>query len=415
MLGQLSQADIAAIGVAGKALFVATILIFGVTTGGAMLTAQYWGAGNIDGFRRKTALTVIMTLFVAGLFCLFFLFFAQNIMALASKDLDVIYLGAQYLQITGGALITIAMGSSLSVSLRAMNQPQISTYFSFIGISLNILLNWVMIFGHWGVPAMGIAGAAWATLISGIIEVSLLYLYVYHRSLASAFHFHHFINAFELTSVKRFLSLSLPTAMNHFIWSSGIFVYHIILGQAGVDGLAALAVITPIESFALAFLIGLSNAASVVMGNQLGANRFDSVYPQAWGIAFFSFISALLIAFVMLLVSQPVLSLFSALSPTTLALTEKFYWVFIAMLIIKSVPMTLIIGVLRAGGDIRFCLYQDMAAQWLFGIPIVAFAALVLKVPLEWVYALFAVEEIVKWLGSLYRVRSKMWVKNLVA
>nr|WP_269809255.1 hypothetical protein [Enterovibrio nigricans] len=116
----------------------------------------------------------------------------------------------------------------------------------------------------------------------------------------------------------------------------------------------------------------------------------------------------------MLLVCDPILSLFSALSPSTMALTEKFYWVFAGMLIIKSVPMSMIVGVLRAGGDIRYCLYQDIAAQWLIGIPVVAFAALVLKVPLEWVYALFAVEEMVKWVGSVYRVRAKVWIKNLV-
>lgn len=415
MLGQLGEADVAAIGVAGKALFVATILIFGVTTGGALLTAQYWGAGNLEGFRRKTALTAIMTGSVAVCFAAIFMLLAESVMGLATNDARVIELGAEYLRITGAAMVTIALGSSLSVSLRAMNKPGISTFFSFIGISLNMFLNWVLIFGHLGFPAMGIAGAAWATLISGIVEVSLLYLFVYRNQMAAAFNFQHIREAFEPVGMKRFLSLSLPTAANHLIWSSGIFVYHAILGQAGVEGLAALSVITPIESFALALLIGLSNAASVLMGNQLGANRLDVVYPQAWGIALFSFGGAVIIAGIMLLVCQPVLGLFSALSPSTLALTEKFYWVFAGMLIIKSVPMSMIVGVLRAGGDIRFCLYQDIAAQWMIGIPVVAFAALVLKVPLEWVYALFAVEEIVKWLGSIYRVRSKVWIKNLVA
>ncbi|MEZ8081584.1 MATE family efflux transporter [Enterovibrio norvegicus] len=414
MLGQLGEADVAAIGVAGKALFVATILIFGVTTGGSMLTAQYWGAGNMEGFRRKTALTVVMTSAAASVFALVFLFMADQVMGLATNDPTVIALGAEYLQVTGIAMITVALGSSLSVSLRAMNKPAISTWFSFVGISLNIGLNWVLIFGHFGFPAMGIAGAAWATLISGIVEVGLFYLYVYRKNLAAAFHLQHIVEAFEPEGMKRFMSLSLPTAANHLIWSSGIFVYHAILGQAGVEGLAALSVITPIESFALALLIGLSNAASVVMGNQLGANRLDVVYPQAWGIAVFSFVGAVLIAAVMLLVCQPVLSLFSALSPSTMALTEKFYWVFAGMLVLKSVPMSMIVGVLRAGGDIRYCLYQDIAAQWMIGIPIVAFAAFVLKLPLEWVYALFAVEEVVKWIGSIYRVRAKVWIKNLV-
>ncbi|SKA68844.1 MATE family efflux transporter [Enterovibrio nigricans] len=414
MLGQLGEADVAAIGVAGKALFVATILIFGVTTGGSLLTAQYWGAGNIEGFRRKTALTAVMTTLVAIVFAFIFLFIPDAVMGLATNDSNVIYLGSQYLQITSVAMITIAMGSSLNASLRTMNKPGIGTAFSFVGISLNLFLNWVLIFGNLGFPALGIAGAAWATMLSGIVEVVLFFLYVYRKKFESAFGLQHIIAAFDPVGMKRFLSLSLPVALNHLIWSSGMFVYHAILGQAGVEGLAALSVITPIESFALAMLIGISNAASVVMGNQLGANKLDAVYPQAWGIAAFSFIGAVFVAGMMLLVCDPILSLFSALSPSTMALTEKFYWVFAGMLIIKSVPMSMIVGVLRAGGDIRYCLYQDIAAQWLIGIPVVAFAALVLKVPLEWVYALFAVEEMVKWVGSVYRVRAKVWIKNLV-
>ncbi len=212
MLGQLGEADVAAIGVAGKALFVATILIFGVTTGGAMLTAQYWGAGNMSGFRRKTALTVVMTSLVAGAFAMIFLTMAEHVMGLATRDSDVIALGATYLQITALALITIAVGSSLSVSLRAMNKPGISTMFSAVGISLNMGLNWLLIFGNMGFPAMGIAGAAWATLISGVVEVSCMYLYVYHKNMAPAFSFAEMKEALEVDGVKRFLSLSLPTA-----------------------------------------------------------------------------------------------------------------------------------------------------------------------------------------------------------
>lgn len=415
MLGQLGELDVAAIGIAGKALFVATIMIFGVTTGGALLTAQYWGAGNPQGVKQSTALTVLMTTIAALVAGGIFLFLPEHVIGLATQSEAVIKLGAHYLMITSFSLFAVAWGSSIAVGLRAMHQPAISTFFSAIGIGLNIFLNWVLIFGQFGMPAMGIAGAAWATVLSGLVEVSLLYAYLHSRNHLLAFRFTVLIEVFDWSKIKQFLSLSLPTTFNHLAWSAGIFVYHAIIGQAGVQGLAALSVMTPIESFSLALLIGVSNASAVMIGNQLGANKMEAAYYQAWAVSFFNLACSVLVAITMLLMKDTVLDLFSALSGDTRELTERFFMVFAVAVVVKSIPMTMIVGVLRAGGDIRFCFYQDMAAQWLIGIPITAFCALVLQLPLEWIYAMLMLEELVKCVASIIRLKSRAWMNNLVA
>ncbi|WP_299015321.1 MATE family efflux transporter [uncultured Photobacterium sp.] len=415
MLGQLGELDVAAIGIAGRALFVATIMLFGVTTGGAMLTAQYWGAGNQQGVKQSTALTVVMTTLTAMIAGSVFLFFPEQVIGLATQSQAVIELGADYLRITSFSMFAVAWGSSMAVGLRAMHQPGISTFFSAIGIALNMFLNWVLIFGHLGMPAMGIAGAALATVASGLVEISLLYGYLYSRRHLLAFGFSVMLEALEWSKIRRFLSLSLPTTLNHLAWSAGIFVYHAIIGQAGVQGLAALSVMTPIESFSLALIIGISNASAVMIGNQLGANRMEEAYYQAWAVAFFNLFCGVLVALTMLLMKDIVLDLFSALSGDTRELAERFFIVFAIAIIVKSIPMTMIVGVLRAGGDIRFCFYQDIAAQWLIGIPVTAFAALVLKLPLEWIYAMLMLEELVKCVGSTIRVKTRAWMNNLVA
>ncbi len=415
MLGQLGELEVAAIGIAGKALFVATIMLFGVTTGGALLTAQYWGAGNRRGVQQSTALTVVMTTITASISGGLFLFAPEFVVGLATDSPEVIHLGAEYLAITSGSLFAVAWGSSMAVGLRAMHQPSISTFFSAIGIGLNLFLNWILIFGHWGFPAMGIAGAAWATLISGLVEVALLFSYLYGKKHLLAFDLVLLKEACHWPLVKRFLTLSLPTTFNHLAWSMGIFVYHAIIGQVSVQGLAALSVITPIESFALAMLIGVSNAAAVMIGNQLGANKMEEAYQQAWAVSIFNVLCGIAIAVLMLLTKNTVLNLFSALSPETRELTENFFSILAVMVIIRSIPMTMIVGVLRAGGDIRFCFYQDLTAQWLIGIPITAMMALVFKLPLEWIYAALVIEELVKWVGCIFRVRSKAWMNNLVA
>jgi MATE family, multidrug efflux pump len=415
MLGQLGELEVAAIGIAGKALFVAVIMLFGVSTGGALLTAQYWGAGNREGVKQGTALTWVMSTITAVILGCVFFWMPEKVIGLATQSPDVITLGAKYLAITSFSMFAMAWVISMAVGLRAMHQPGVSTFFSAIGIGLNIFLNWVLIFGKFGFSEMGIVGAAWATLISGLVEVSLLYAYLYSRKHLLAFTTKTLIAVCEWQRVKRFLSLSLPTTFNHLAWSSGIFVYHAIIGQAGVEGLAALSIMTPIESLSLAMLIGISNASAVLIGNQLGANNMEEAYQQAWAVSIFNLLCSITLAIGMLLLQDSILDLFSAISSDTRELAEHFFVILAVSIVLKSIPMTMVVGVLRAGGDIRFCLYQDLVAQWAIGIPITAFCALVLKLPLEWIYALLALEEVIKWFGSTIRVRSKAWMNNLVA
>ncbi|MCG9752156.1 MATE family efflux transporter [Vibrio brasiliensis] len=414
MLGQLGEAEIAAVGIAARATFVTTIMLVGVTTGGALLTAQYWGAGDRKGVRESTALTWLVCTVFAALTALLFILFPSEIMGLATNDAHVNELGSEYLVITSVTMFAVACVASMSVGLRAMHKPGISTFFSGIGIVSNIFLNWVLIFGKFGVPAMGIKGAAIATVMSGAIEVLTLFSYLYLRKHLLAFGFDDLRHVVEWTRVVKFLKLSMPTTFNFLAWAGGLFAYHAIMGQSGVQGLAALSVMSPVESIALALLIGMSNAAAVLVGNQIGAKKYDEVYYQAIGVTLLSVLVGIVVAILLFIVQGSVLDAFSALTPETRALAEKFMIVMSVGIVLRSVPMMTIVGVLRAGGDVKFCLYQDLVAQWLIGIPLAAFAAIALGWPPEWIYVLFLTEELIKWFGSLFRMNTRKWIRNLI-
>ena len=275
MLGQLSEADIAAIGIASKALFVITIMLVGISTGGGLLAAQHWGAKNNKGMRESTALSLLFTLAVATLMVAAICLFAPHIMALASNSAAVISLGSQYLVITSFGLFCGAIVTSFSASLKSMQQPGICTTFSGIGIGANIVLNWVLIFGNLGFPALGIKGAAIATLLSGLIEVACMLSYLYVRQHLLLLRRADITGVLSTEKIRQFLSLSIPTTCNFLLWAGGIFAYHAIMGHSGTQGLAALAVMTPIESVSLSFLVGVANASAVLVGNQLGAKNHD--------------------------------------------------------------------------------------------------------------------------------------------
>lgn len=414
MLGQLGEAEIAAVGVAARATFVTTIMLVGVTTGGAMLTAQYWGASDRNGVRESTALTWLVAMFFAAFTVALFVLFPRQIMALTTDDAEVIALGSEYLVVTAVTMFAVACVASMAVGLRAMHKPGISTFFSGIGIVSNIFLNWVFIFGKLGFPPMGIKGAAIATVCSGAIEVGTLYGYLYLKKHLLAFGWADIRAVMLWSKVTRFLKLSMPTTFNFLAWAGGLFVYHAIMGHSGVQGLAALSVMTPVESIALAMMIGLSNAAAVLVGNQLGAKNYDQVYYQALGMTVLNLIVAIVVAILLYLCHSLVLDAFSALTAETRALSEKFIVILSVGIVLRAIPMMVIVGVLRAGGDVKFCLYQDLIAQWVIGIPVAAFAAMSLGWKPEWIYVLFLTEEVIKWGGSLYRMKSKKWMRNLI-
>ncbi|TMX37034.1 MATE family efflux transporter [Vibrio rotiferianus] len=414
MLGQLGEAEIAAVGVAARATFVTTIMLVGVTTGGALLTAQYWGAGNKEGVRQSTSLTWLISMVFAAFTVLLFVFFPEAIMGLTTDSREVISLGAEYLVITSVSMFAVACVASMAVGLRAMHQPGTSTFFSGIGIASNIFLNWVLIFGHLGMPALGIKGAAIATVISGAIEVAFLFGYLWRKKHTIAFGLSDLAAILVVDKIIRFLKLSLPTTFNFLAWAGGLFAYHAIMGQAGVQGLAALSVMTPVESIALAMMIGMSNAAAVLVGNQLGAKNFEPVYYQAWATIALNLLIAIIVAITLLITNNLILDAFSALTVETRKLAEQFMLILAFGVILRSIPMMAIVGVLRAGGDVKFCLYQDVVAQWLISIPLAAFAAIKLGLEPQWVYLFFLTEEVVKWVGSLMRMASKKWMKNLI-
>lgn len=414
MLGQLGEAEIAAVGVAARATFVTTIMLVGVTTGGALLTAQYWGAGNKEGVRQSTSLTWLISMVFAAFTVLLFVFFPEAIMGLTTDSREVISLGAEYLVITSVSMFAVACVASMAVGLRAMHQPGTSTFFSGIGIASNIFLNWVLIFGHLGMPALGIKGAAIATVISGAIEVAFLFGYLWRKKHTIAFGLSDLAAILVVDKIIRFLKLSLPTTFNFLAWAGGLFAYHAIMGQAGVQGLAALSVMTPVESIALAMMIGMSNAAAVLVGNQLGAKNFEPVHYQAWATIALNLLIAIIVAITLLITNNLILDAFSALTIETRKLAEQFMLILAFGVILRSIPMMAIVGVLRAGGDVKFCLYQDLVAQWLISIPLAAFAAIKLGLEPQWVYLFFLTEEVVKWVGSLMRMASKKWMKNLI-
>ncbi|ROS71054.1 MATE family efflux transporter [Vibrio crassostreae] len=413
MIGQLSENDIAAAGVSSRALFVASIILSGVTTAGAILIAQYFGKKDDQGTKRSTALTWLLSSLLALIPFGTLALANSHIMELSSNNIEVQALGSQYLFITSFSLFCMAFSGSITAYLRSTHQASTSLYLSSIGIILNILLNWILIFGHFGAPQMGLKGAATATLISSLLEVVVTVVYLKMNKSVTLFNLSDIRQALQFSHIKQLTRLALPTTINFALWAGGLFAYTAIMGRSSDEGLIVLSIITPIEAFSLSFLIGIANASAVIVGNHIGAKDFDSAYRHAIMITVIAFLVTLCVSLSLYAIKDTILGLFISLEATTKELADKFYIILCLGIILRSLPTTMVVGVLRAGGDVKFCLYQDLITQWCFGIPLAAIGALLMGLTPEWIFALFFLETLFKWFACIYRFRSRRWFNYL--
>ncbi len=412
MVGGLGAEAVAAVGLAAKLHFLMLVTMMGVATACAILVAQYCGAGD----RTQAQRTLAMALVVGTVFMLPFtlMFTLGDVwLPLINPDVAVVQLAVTFLLITAPVLLLTQLIAIYEAALRALGNTTVPLIMGALAVALNIGLNYVLIFGHFGFPAMGVAGAAWGTLISRLMQLAITLAWLYAVKHDFALRVADFVQALQWTSLKRFLWFALPLLINHVVWAVGNATYHVAAGFAGTDALAVMGVMVPIESSFFALFVGLANAASVLVGQTLG--RGDK--PGAWQLYRFFNRLTLVLVFTLaggLWLAKPwVLAAFGHVDAQTTLLLEQTIAVFCVGVWVKILNMLRILGILRAGGDTHYCLVVDVIVMWVFGVPIYVAAVLWTDYSFVVLYALTYVEDALKWLPIRWRTGRGVWVKNL--
>lgn len=413
MVAGLGPAAIAAIGLGAKLHFVLIMVMAGLGSAISILVAQYHGRNETRATQAVLTLGNLAGLFLLVPMSVAFFVFPRTLLTFLSNDPAMIELGVEYLRLTVPLLLLTHIIICFESALRARNETVLPMALSAVAIVLNIALNYGLIHGIGLFPQLGVAGVAIASDIARFAQVVLLLAVLGHRG--HVFSVDRLINAwFDIPRYfKRFFITAWPLAVNFSVWGIGTFVYHGIASKVGTEALAALSLISPIEGLYHSLFFGLVTACSVLVGQSLGRDDFVQAKWLAKKFAQYAPLGSLLVGLV-ILVCIPVFlpwlldettSLYH-LSATLLAIMCLTFWV-------KVLNMTLIVGILRAGGDSKFVLGADMIAMWLLGLPAVWLAAFVFELSYPWVYALVLVEEAVKCGLTLYRARQGIWLRNL--
>ncbi|MFA5577502.1 MAG: MATE family efflux transporter [Tissierellaceae bacterium] len=412
MISELGKSAIAAVGLANQLFFFYTLIIFGINSGGSIFISQYWGKKDTDNIKRILGLAVALSAFAGLIFTIIAFFFPQYVMRFFIKEALVIELGSEYLRIVSLSYIVTGIGFAYSIASRSIGQARMPMVVSFISFLTNTVFNYLLIFGHFGFPKLGVAGAAYGTLIARLVEIVFILYFVYRdiEPLAATFE--------ELRSwtgefVARYLKTTYPVIINEALWALGQVMYSAAYAKIGEEATAAVQVAATIQNVFFVLVRGLANACTVMVGNKIGSGDEDESYSYAIQFLIMSSISGLILGVVLFLTPGITLKLFRNLEADVYDLSKTLLMFMGLFYFIRTFNATLIVGVLRGGGDTSFSMYLEMGAVWLIGVPLAFFGALILKLPVYLVFALVSMEEIIKALIGFPRVRSRKWIKNV--
>lgn len=411
MLGSFGEAQLSASSLANSFYNLFTILCMGIIGGCSVLAAQYWGAKNIQKVRETFNLAIRLAIVLSMIFAIVTALFPSQIMALYTTEQAVIDYGVQYLKIT--ALIYIFHGTSQVVAflMRSVQQAKLGLMVSIISFAVNILANWVFIFGKLGAPRMEIAGAALGTLIARMVEFLVTMVYVLRVDKAMGLRLHHLRKGPSRELYYNYFRLGMAALFSDGLLGLGTNVMNMILGRMGSAVVAANAICQVVDRLFTVVVSGISNAASIVTGNTVGQG--DQERAMAQGKTFyllsvgFGAVSAVLV----FLFGSLTIGMYS-LDSATIVIAQEMMLAYCAIAFFQSIQSVMTKGVLRGGGDTRFLLIADVLFLWIVSLPLGYFAGLVFHAPAWLTILCLRIDWAIKSFWCLGRLNSGKWIRR---
>lgn len=410
MIGQLGGVEVAAVGLANRLFFVLILTLFALSSGTAIFTAQFWGKKDVRHIGKVMGVALVLGVGITLIFSAAALFIPEWVMRIFTTDAAVIAQGALYLRIIAFSYAMTAFTLLYSFVLRSVEQVKLPMYASTTALGLNTFLNYCLILGHFGFPALGVKGAAIATMIARVLEAVIIVFFTYWKRFP-AVKLADFLGITP-TLIKQFLATTLPVVANEVSWVLGITTYSIVYGRMGTFEVAAVNIVNPVEQVSSSIFFGLASACSVMVGNQIGAEREDLALSYAKRFTAIGALGALLIGGVIALNAFRITSVFKV-APEVRMFAVNMLFILSAVLWTRTFNMINVVGVLRGGGDTKFSMYMELLSIWGLGVPLAFLGGFYWKFPVYWVFALVSLEEAFKMVIGLYRLLSGKWIHNL--
>lgn len=409
MLGELGDLQLTASSLANQLFFVFTLFIFGLGGGAAVLTAQYWGKNELSPIKVIMATMMRIVAFTSVGLVVFIYLFPTQIMSFFSSDPEVIAAGVEYLHIVAPAYLFFGISNTLNTMFRSIEVVRLAVVSNAVTLVINIGLNYVFIFGHFGAPRMELQGAALATVIARLIEMLVVLVYVFFKEKKL-----HFVLRDFLKRDKR-LSMDLrkyctPVVINELIWSFGITLQAALFGHMSTIAVSANTIIGVVQNLATLVTFGVASATGVIVGKTIGEGKLELARQRGITMMFVSIILGIMSAVLVLLCRDLMVDFYNVLDETKV-LAKQMLVLTSVVILFQSIAGISIVGVLRGGGDTKFSLYIEFFTLWMLAVPLGYIAGLALEWPVLAVYALFKSDEIAKAILCFWRLSGDKWIR----
>ena len=411
MVGRLGEVEIAAVGIANQYFFFFIMILVGLCGGCSVFISQYWGKKDFTNIKRVLGLGLVSVLIVSIVFLVAGFINPSRIISFFNKDSIVIELGGKYLFIVLFSYIFTAVTFIYSYSLRSIGNTIVPLTVNIAALLCNVFFNYVLIFGKFGAPALGVEGAAIATLISRVIEAIILVFLVYKDNGVLAANLTELIEL-NMDFVKKSYKIIVPVLLNDVLWAMASLIYSVVYGRMGTGPTAAIQITNTVSNMFMIVTFGMASASAIMIGNSIGEGKEDQTIDYAKKFMGISLYLSIILGAVLALTSPLILDLFNVSNEvrhSTLIMLYIISFIFI----VRFLGMVIIVGILRGSGDARSSLIIEGSTMWFIGVPLTIMGAFLFKLPVHLVYALAILEEVAKLILGLIRLKSRKWIINI--
>ena len=410
MLGKVGETVLSASSLAGQINFILTLFLFGLTSGAAVLTAQYWGKKDTRTIEKVIGIALRFSLIMAALVTVLVQACPELVMRIFTSEQPVIDEGVKYLRIVSISYLFMAVTLIYLNIMRSVERVIISTVVFLISLITNIAVNAVLIFGMFGAPKLGIVGAAIGTVIARGVELIIVLVYA-RRNQEVRFRFSDLFVRDPLL-FRDFLRYSIPVTANELMWGAGISMNSVVIGHLGSAAVAANSVAQVTRQLATVVAFGIANAAAIMIGKAIGQD--DKERARDYGRRFVGLtIAAGLVGSAVILIIRPIVMSVMNLTPIARDYLSVLMFIMSYYVLTQAYNTTMVVGIFRAGGDTKFGLFLDVATMWGGSILLGAVCAFVLHWSIPAVYVVLMCDEVIKVPFTTWRYKSMQWLRNV--
>jgi putative MATE family efflux protein len=421
MLSHYSQDTFSAASLANAYVLIFQIFCMGLGMGASVLVSRYYGMkkanDNVEkadvSLKQTVCLMLRLMLLFATVFAIGAILMPKLIMTSYTGKEELINLGATYLRWSTLTFFFLGLSLVIAIVLRSVGQSRFPLYVSIGALVVNLTGNYILIFGHFGAPKMGIAGAAFATFIARVFEAmfDLGYLLIFDTKIG--FRIRHFFMKTR-TLIAEYLRVCIPVLISDAILAFGSNAVTMVIGHLGSDFVAANSITTVTQQLSTVLIQGVCQAGAIITGQTLGKGRKEQAEEQGWlflGMGFaLGFLSALFIFFT----KTPVIQSYG--KETTAEAVSIAYQLLNAIsliIIFQATNSIMTKGVLRGGGDTKVLMFADNIFLWAMALPLGILAGFVFELPAFWIYFFLKSDQIAKTIWCVWRLRSRKWIKKI--